>query len=212
MASAWMPNKLLSVSPVTLPSTPLTAFAGWPAAHPQACKGGEQSFRNPQRHFTENKYNRGDSSSQAAEVTPSVGFPQSLPVKEGAGFASAPWGAGPRPAVLPQTLPVGATVQLTLLKVLFTCSTTLLLFSQGRKRCWEGKEKVSTIPAHWGTRWWQEEGIRLVLDASTSRHPMSHPSPAEEKEHSPGEERAACMGGLHAHPALGASSCYSTLS
>lgn len=43
-----------------------------------------------------------------------------------------------------QPLPLGGWAQgaLTLLKALFTCSTASLLFSQGRKRCCGGKEKV----------------------------------------------------------------------
>lgn len=56
-------------------------LAGW--LNPQACKGGEQSFRNPQRHLTENKYNQGSSSSLAGEVTPSVGFPHPLQETDG---------------------------------------------------------------------------------------------------------------------------------
>lgn len=110
------------------------APAGWP--NPQGCKGGEQSFRNPQRHFTENKYNRGGGSSVAEEVTPCVGFPQSLPAADGARSAPPSLCPGVGPGRGPQTL------QLTLLKALFTCSTASLLFSQGRKRCCGGKEKV----------------------------------------------------------------------
>lgn len=62
-------------------------LTGWP--NPQACKGGEQSFRNPQRHFTENKHNQGSSSSPAEEVTPFVGFPHCLRVKDRARLAPA---------------------------------------------------------------------------------------------------------------------------
>ncbi|KAL0608904.1 Zinc finger protein [Plecturocebus cupreus] len=51
-------------------------LAGQP--NPQACKGDEQSFRNPQRHFTENKHNQGGSSSRAEQVLRSVRFPHSL--------------------------------------------------------------------------------------------------------------------------------------
>lgn len=128
----------LSLSPA--PSSLCSQVAGW--LNPQGCKGGEQSFRNPQRHFTENKYNPGDSSSLTEEVTPSVGFSQSLLVKDGACLATAilcPLGSG-RGSCSPN-LPCHH-LKLTLLKALFTCSTALLLFSQGRKRCCGGKEKV----------------------------------------------------------------------
>lgn len=43
----------LSLSPA--PRSLCSQLAGWP--NPQACEGRVQSFRNPQRHFTENKYN-----------------------------------------------------------------------------------------------------------------------------------------------------------
>lgn len=96
----WLQPSFLTsyfLFPLSLSPAPSSVFTG--RLYPQGCKGGEQSFRNPQRHFTENKYNRGGSSPVAEEVTPSVGFPQSLPTKDGACLAPAdfcPLGSGQR--------------------------------------------------------------------------------------------------------------------
>lgn len=81
-------------------------LAGW--LNPQACKGREQSFRNPQRHFTENKYNQGGSSSLAGEVTPFVGFPH--PLREKGLACLAPANLGNGGGHVPQTL--SATIHL----------------------------------------------------------------------------------------------------
>lgn len=121
--------------------------------------------------------------------------------------------------------------KLTLLKAFFTCSTALLLFSQGRNRCCGRKEKVLVIPAPSSmsiTLGGQAGGIMRVLDLSKclasqlpertepcftlTNYPRvrEEPWPWEIKCISPGPT-PRCSQGLDDNPGLGIPSSPGTL-